>query len=127
MQFRELDFRECHVFARALTALTRSLYLVSSETFRNTLRTTDTHAAAHARARRVTRAFTRAGSWTAVLEIVSTGKMVWMYAVTGVTIARTFRDATRNFRTNKFTPPRYTSIASITRRRRYNFDYCMIS
>lgn len=68
MQFRELDFRECHVFARALMAhtiaLSRFQRNFSKHTAPRALWTRE-----NTRARRVTRAFTRAGSWTAVLKL----------------------------------------------------------
>lgn len=110
VQFRELDFRECHV-VRAGAALSR----FQRETFRSahTTRAIDTsgarhtiHTRTHVRSSRpppsscVTRAFTRVGSWT-VAEIVSTGKIVvWTCAVTAIARARvrSFPVTARNFR-----------------------------
>lgn len=116
VQFRELDFRECHVFARALAAHTIvpsrfQAKLFEAQSAPRSLWTRDENT----RARCVTRAFTRAGSWTAVLKLFprENGMDVCSNRRRDSTdVSR--RDAKLSH--EQIYAPRCTSIASITRR-----------
>jgi len=99
VQFRELDFRECHVFARACD---HSISFLA--------KLFEAHIAAPQRRHGRTRAFTRIGSWTAMLKLFPRENSM---DVCGN--RRHDSACTRTFR-------RRETFARTNLRRRYDFD-----